>query len=41
VLPGHGERVHLPANKMHQQLSKLLNHLGVPFGGDKRLISNG
>jgi glyoxylase-like metal-dependent hydrolase (beta-lactamase superfamily II)/ferredoxin len=28
VLPGHGERVHLPAIEMHQQLSDLVHRLG-------------
>ncbi|HEY2413869.1 MAG TPA: MBL fold metallo-hydrolase [Pirellulaceae bacterium] len=31
VLPGHGERVHLPADEMHRQLSDLVRRLGVPL----------
>jgi glyoxylase-like metal-dependent hydrolase (beta-lactamase superfamily II) len=31
VLPGHGERVHLPAEEMRQQLSKLLRRIGAPL----------
>jgi glyoxylase-like metal-dependent hydrolase (beta-lactamase superfamily II)/ferredoxin len=31
VLPGHGERVHLPANEMHQQLDELVHRIGAPL----------
>jgi glyoxylase-like metal-dependent hydrolase (beta-lactamase superfamily II)/ferredoxin len=30
VLPGHGERVHLAADEMQEQLSQLLTRLGLP-----------
>jgi glyoxylase-like metal-dependent hydrolase (beta-lactamase superfamily II)/ferredoxin len=29
VLPGHGDRVHVPADQMHEQLAALVNRLGL------------
>jgi hypothetical protein len=38
VLPGHGQRVHLPAAEMRQQIERLAKSMGIRTSSDPHAV---